>query len=295
MMRSLLVLIFTLMSVSSAAAQQVVELLSATKHPSRATTARGTQRSAGGSRSAYLFDTAVIFPHLAVGQGTNEQWETLFVIVNLSVNSAQFNLGFFDKTGAPMTVTFGTSKDAAAATESYLTATLPAEGSMTIKVRNDGQPLRTGFAILEPPSSSQRLGGYAVFRQTVPGRPQFEAVVPLCDYDDWTFYMPFDNTSGLATGMALLNPSDSKDATVSLMFLGENGELLLETSLPLKWGEQTSFSLQDKYPSLAGKRGTLYAESSTDYLSALGLRFNIGGGGAFTSLPVMNWADMYPQ
>lgn len=288
-------LFFTLSAtlISSAAAQQMVELMSAGKHPSRATVERAAKQ-AGGSRSAYLFETAVVFPQLAVGEGGGEKWETSFVIVNMTTTSAQFNLGFFDNSGAPMRVTFTTSKDGTvAASDTYLTATLAQEGSMTVNVVSDGSAVRTGFAILEPPSSDQRLGGYAVFRQTVPGRPVFESVVPLCDYDDWAFYLPFDNTSGLDTGIALVNPSNSQTATVSLMFLDEGGKLIVEKSLELKSGEHTSFSLAGKYQELAGKRGTLYAESSIDYLSALGLRFNIGGGGAFTSIPVLNWSGMY--
>lgn len=293
MLRSFVLVAVSAMLIPSASAQQVVELMSAAKHPSRATIERAAKQ-AGGSRSAYLFETAVIFPQLAVGEGGGEKWETSFVIVNMTTGSAQFNLGFFDDSGAPMRVTFTTSKDGAvAASDTYLTATLAAEGSMTVNVVSDGSAVRTGFAILEPPSTSQRLGGVAIFRQTVPGRPVFESVVPLCDYDDWAFYMPFDNTSGIDTGIALVNPSNSQTAKVSLFFIDEAGNLLVEKSLELKSGEHTSFSLTNKYPELGGKRGTLYAESSIDYLSALGLRFNTGGGGAFTSIPVLNWSGMY--
>jgi hypothetical protein len=295
MWRQFLVLLIALMGMSLAEAQQKVGLITPEKHPSRATVERAkadrTARQAGGERNVWVFPTAVVFPHLAVGP----EWETSFVIVNMSNESAQFNLGFFDTTGAPMTVSFTVGKEAAAARDSYLTRTLAREGSTVITVYNDGQPLRTGFAILEPPSDDQRLGGYAVFKQRVAGRPDFEAVVPLCDYDDWAFYMPYDNSGGVDTGMALVNPSDSQTATVGLIFLDEAGELVLQESLTLKPGEQTSFSLSNKYPALGGKRGTLYAESSIDYLSALGLRFNLGGGGAFTSLPVMNWLGMFPQ
>jgi hypothetical protein len=95
--------------------------------------------------------------------------------------------------------------------------------------------------------------------------------------------------------MALVNPSEDKTATVDLYFMDEAGVEIAKKTLTLKPGEQTSFSLTAKYPDLAGKRGTMYGESSIDYLSVLGLRFNLAGGGAFTSLPAMNWLGMYPQ
>lgn len=276
-----------------AEAQQKVQLLSPERSPSRATVERAkadrTARLAGVGRDVWVWETARIFPHLAVGP----EWETSFVIVNMSLESAKFNLGFFDTTGAPMAVTFVKSTGGTATKDSYLTETLNREGSITITVQNDGLPLRTGFAILEPPTDLNqfRLSGYAVFRQRVAGRPDFEAVVPLSDYDDWAFYMPFTNRDNLDTGMALVNPSASETATVGLIFLDEAGQLILETSLTLKPGEQTSFSLPAKYPGLADKRGTIYGESSIEYLSVLGLRFIRNG--AFTSLPVMNWCGMF--
>ncbi|MBA3974889.1 MAG: hypothetical protein C0504_11815 [Candidatus Solibacter sp.] len=278
-----------------AQAQQEVQLLDPAKHPSRATVERvkadRTARQAGVSRNVWVFDTARVFPHLAVGQ----EWETSFVIVNMSTDPARFNLGFFDTTGAPMTVSYSDGKSAPAASGAVVTQTLAAEGSTVITVYNDGRPLRTGFAILEPPSETQRLGGYAVFKQRVAGRPDFEAVVPLTDYDDWAVYLPFDNSPGLDTGMALVNPSKDQTATVDLYFIDEAGARITKQTLTLKPGEQTAFSLTEKYPALKGKRGTLYAESSIDYLSVLGLRFNLGGGGAFTSLPAMNWKGMFPE
>jgi hypothetical protein len=290
MRRKTLVLSLAVAGIFAAQAQEVVQLMNPGKNPSRALLERGV-RQAGGERAVWLFDTAVIFPHLAVGP----EWETSFVIVNMSTASAQFNLGFFTTAGEPMTVRYVKSTGGAATTGSVMTETLSRGGSITVTLQDDGQPLRTGFAILEPPGDPKqfRLGGYAVFRQRVAGRPDFEGVVPLSDYDDWSFFMPFNNSGGLDTGMALVNPSASQTATVDLYFLDEAGVQISKETLILKPGGQTSFSLSNKYPVLGGKRGVLYGESSIDYLSVLGLRFNLGGGGAFTSLPVMNWCGMF--
>jgi hypothetical protein len=49
-------------------------------------------------------------------------------------------------------------------------------------------------------------------------------------------------------------------------------------------GEHTSFSLADKFPSLAGGVGTL--EISSEGVTALGLRFNPSG--SFTSIQSMD-------
>jgi len=53
--------------------------------------------------------------------------------------------------------------------------------------------------------------------------------------------------------------------------------------------------LGDRFQHLAGLAGTVYAQSSLDRLSALGLRFNLGGGNAFSTIPIMNWSGMFAQ
>jgi hypothetical protein len=289
MQRTLFVIAFSLMPLITASAQQALEARSAPSFPSAAAQSRMAQRSSSGDRNVFLFKTTLVFPQLAVGP----EWETAFTIINMNSAAAEFTLRFFADDGSPMTVTYTTGKVAAAASAASVTATLPAVGSTTITIYPDGQPLRTGYAILVPPSEDVRFGGQAVFRQTVPGRPVFEAVVPLTDSDDWTFMMPFDNSSGLDTGLALVNSSNTQATSVYFAFLDPAGALISETTIPLKAGEHMSFSLSTKFPASAGKTGTLYVEGTGDFLSALGLRFNISGGGAFTSVPVMNWSGMF--
>ncbi|HPT27502.1 MAG TPA: hypothetical protein PLZ95_13875 [Bryobacteraceae bacterium] len=258
--------------------------------PAAAAEARAARAKTDSSRSAYVFDTAVVFPHLAVGPA----WETSFIIMNMSETTGAFSLRFYATDGTPMSLSFSSGTAAASASDVVVTGTLVAGGSTTITAYDDGQPLRTGYAILTPPSSTQRFGGFAVFRQKITGQPGFEATVPLCDQDDWTFFMPFDNTTGVFdTGMAIVNPSTTTATSVYLAFIGENGTVISEQTLVLKAGEQQSFSLPVKYPVLANKKGVVYAYGESDYLSALGLRFNQAGGGAFTTVPVLNWSGMY--
>ena len=151
MRRQISFLLLALTGTIAAQAQQGVQLLNPATHPSRATVERvkadRTARQAGVGRNVWVFPTAVVFPHLAVGP----EWETSFVIVNMSLDPARFNLGFFDTTGAPMTVSYTDGKSVPAASGAVVTQTLAAEGSTVITVYNDGNPLRTGFAILEPP------------------------------------------------------------------------------------------------------------------------------------------------
>src|SRR5688572_8483087 len=69
----------------------------------------------------------------------------------------------------------------------------PGWQSFNIVLQDRGQPLQTGWSELDYDSTSDRLGGFSIFRQIIPGRPAFEALVPLSSIDDSRFFMPFDN------------------------------------------------------------------------------------------------------
>jgi len=290
MSRTLLVFALSLASLLPASAQQTFGMKSVAGFPRESAKARVARAQTGATRNSYLFETTLVFPHLAVGPA----WETTFIIINLSGTTGIFTLRFYATDGTPMRLSYTTGGAAAAASDVAVTGTLASGASMTIKAYDDGTPLRTGYAILTPPSTEQRFGGFAVFQQKIAGQPGFEATVPICDVDDYTFFMPYDNTTGVFdTGIALANSSNTLPTTVYFAFLDENANIITEQEITLKAGEQTAFSLPTKWPILANKKGTLYVEGSSDFLSALGLRFNQAGGGAFTTIPVLNWSGMY--
>ena len=140
--------------------------------------------------------------------------------------------------------------------------------------------MQTGWSelIYNNSTSLNQLGGHAIFRSHIAGRPDFEAVVPLGSYNDPVFFIPYDNSGGYVTSMALLNPDFSTKTTAYLDFADNQGNLIMdEQSIDLEAGQQVAFALTDKYPDLAGKVGVLYVSCDTSYLSALGFRFNPGG------------------
>ena len=147
----------------------------------------------------------------------------------------------------------------------------------------DAGALQTGWATLEY-SGESRIAGVLSFRQRVSGRPDFESSVTLTRDDETRVYIPFDNTLGSATTLALTNPSTSDNTELRLRFWNATGDEILTRDLRLAPGTTVAFSIPQQYPELGARSGQLRIEGSGNRLAVLALRFNPGG--AFSTIPV---------
>jgi hypothetical protein len=127
---------------------------------------------------------------------------------------------------------------------------------------------------------ANKIGGYAIFRQRVEGRPDFEAVVPISPMFEKSFTLFYDNRGGYSTGLAVVNGSNTA-TTVQVSALDMDGNLILSDSIALLALQKVVYSVPDRYPALRDRVGILQFSGSGAALSGLGLRFNPGG--AFTS------------
>ena len=247
----------------------------------------GANRASSGARSAYVQPTEKIIPHFATGAG----WETEVVLVNLGTATLPFEQYFYDTAGASLPVTFRTIPDGNLITTAAASGSLVAGGMVSIRLFDQGGGLQTGWSYISYDATAARIGGYAIFRQRVAGRPDFEALVPLSAFDDDIFVLPFDNMNGFVTAMAILNPGVNYTTTVTATVLDRNANQTATYSLPLSPGQQRSFTLPDLFPATRNTIGTIVFEGTTNRLGALGFRFNSGG--AFATIPVLNWAGMF--
>ena len=227
-----------------------------------------------GSGKSFLVEE--VFPHIAVGG----VWSTELTFVNLGSEPAAFPLRFFKPDGSPWPVQVGTGSPGSV----FVITTQPGVASM-ISLQPKGPEIETGWAEIEQPTSTS-IGGHAVFSDQTPGRPVFEAIVPLARWNDTDFLMPFDNTAGNVTCMALANPSGSTGTSLSLEFTSVQGTVLAATTRDLEKKHQQSFCLPQEFPSTAGQSGSLRVAGSASRLSALGFRFRPGG--AFTTFFTMS-------
>lgn len=247
----------------------------------------GPSKTVDQRGAAFALPSDKVFPHMATGGG----WETTLVLVNMGTRAVSFDQRFYDTQGRPMEVTFRAIPSGQPTTTARATGVLEAGSSFNVLLYDRGQPLQIGWSQLVYDSTSDRLGGYEIFRSFLGGGLTFEALVPLSATDDYKFYLPFDNREGFVTSMALLN-GGAGPTTVSLTFRSTAGVVLTQDTVVLPAGNQTAFSIPGQYAQTRGQVGTLYVTGSSNFLSSLGFRFN--GAGGFATIPIMNWPGMFP-
>ena len=139
----------------------------------------------------------------------------------------------------------------------------------------------TGSAQL---TTTGNVSGFAIFQIQASGQ---EAVVPLETRTSGTFVLAYDNTNGLATGVALANVA-STAASVPVTVLDDTGATLTIGTIPLAAKGHASFMLTDSthgFPVTAGKRSTVEFQTPVGVrISALGIR---AAGSVITTIPVL--------
>lgn len=276
--------VFLILCAPLVAQSNLLQAIPATAHGIPDQTLRGRASSSAGERGVLVDSTDKIFPHLAIGGS----WDTTIVLVNLGTTTISFSQYFFDQTGTSMPVTFKSVPDGQITTSTGIGGTIGPATTVNLVLSDPGTAVKVGWSVLDYDSTATRLGGYAIFRQRVAGRPDFEALVPLSSYADEAFVMPFDNLNGFATTIAILNPGANLASTVTAHIRDSNGVLLgSPQTITLGPGAQTAFSIPERFPASRDQVGSIYFEGTTNRLSALGFRFNPGG--AFATIPIMNW------
>jgi hypothetical protein len=213
--------------------------------------------------------------HIAAGAG----WETTFTFVNTGTRASQLHLAIFDENGSslPLPVTFPQSPTTPAAQVSTIDQTLAA-GAVLIIESQGGPTLLLGSAQM---TTDGAVTGSAIFRNTVSGQ---EAVVPLETRNPAAFVLPFDNTAGLANGLAISNIT-STAAAVKIVITDDSGvNNLVTDTVNLSARGHLSFVLTEKYALTAQRRGTITIQGPANgQISVLGIRATTAG--AYTSIP----------
>jgi hypothetical protein len=200
----------------------------------------------------------------------------MIVLANLDNVPAQYQLQFYNDAGQPMALDF-----VGLASGSVVAGTLPEHGSVVIQTAGTSRSLSQGFACLTRPNG-KNLNGYGIFRNKIPDRIyDYEAVVPFSSKYDDNYVLPFDNTAGLATSMAICNPSTYSVQTVTVAFYDEQGNRLFLDQFTLNPLEHKAYAIPDRWPQTAGMRGLADFQVSPWGAPTLGLRFNWTG--PFTS------------
>ena len=214
--------------------------------------------------------TPYLLPQLAYGGG----WSTTVYLSNTGSSAGTSVLTFYDDTGNTLAAPVN-----GGALLAVLNQALAPGAAVSFDFPNTG-PLRQGWISLDLAAG---VNGYAVFRQSVAGVQDQEAVVPLVAAGAVSASFPFDNRS-LVTTAAAVNPSNAA-TTVNIAVRNAAAATLGTTQIILQPRSKTAFVLAD-LPGLglaATANGTVdFVTASPATLAVLGLRFRSS---AFTSIP----------
>jgi len=207
-----------------------------------------------------------VLPQLAFGGG----WYTALYFTNLNGSSVTFRITFAADDGTPLSIPgIGSSRQ----------ITLAPLQTVIIEAPNVGS-LSQGYATFSLPVG---VTGYGVYRQTVAGRPDQEALVNFRSATSTLATMTFDDTA-YTSSVAIVNTS-AAPTTVNIVAWDNNGNEVGSATIPLAAGAKTESALRayQGLSGIAGVRGTAQFSVATGNISVVGLRFNVS---AFTTIPV---------
>ncbi len=161
---------------------------------------------------------------------------------------------------------------------------IPAGGAYAVRTAGIGDTPTSGWAEVE---SVSPLSGSAVF-SFKPGQaiPQ-EASVALKAGQPAGFLLPFDNTLGFVTSVALANIDAAAAARVSVVLRDESGATLGEETIDIPASGHLAFETVNRLAATAGKRGSAEFTIQSGWVAAIGLRFSPAG--PFTSYQPQYW------
>jgi hypothetical protein len=127
------------------------------------------------------------------------------------------------------------------------------------------------------------VDGFAIFRQIPTAQ---EAVVPMETRNASSYLLAFDNTGGIALGVAVENVSP-QGANIGVVLRDDGGALLGTGTLSLSGSGHSSFVLSTQFPVTAEKRGTIEFDAPAGgQISVLGIRFSPPNN-ALTTIPAL--------
>ncbi len=215
---------------------------------------------------------AYSIPRVADG----DYFTTTITLVNMDTAPALVTLRFYKAGVEGTTLSWSPLMEGGAPLENVQ---IPAGLSRTWRTLGAGA---TGDAGWVRVLSEQRLGGFAVLRQTPPGKESREASVPLVTGWQQRYLLPFENREPYSMALALTNADPLEPALVEAVFRDDTGNLLPDTwSRTLPPMGHAAFLLPAEVPSLAARRGTAEFFTSGGRMAAVSLRFS---GDPFTTI-----------
>ena len=185
-------------------------------------------------------------------------FQTTVLLTNTATQPATYLLQFNNEQGNPASV---------ALEAGALTGSIPAGSSVTIRTAGTGTYL--GWAQLMAPAS---VGGSVIYSQKNQLPSVQEGTATIVSAGTNHFFLPFDNTEGAVTSMALTN-SGAASATITVTLRYSDGTIETPAFASLAGGNHQSFPIPGQFPNSSNRSGVAEFVSSSP-LFPVAFRFN---------------------
>jgi len=212
-------------------------------------------------------------------------WKSTLTLLNLSSTSSAVTVTFQGDNGLPLALPLVITQGASSAAEvsSEITRVVPALATLLIESEAPAtSETITGWADVV---SLGYFTGFAIFRQRGPNGRDSEGTAPLESTGRSGLILPFDNSDGFSTGIAIVNTGVDRVSLVAVV-RDQNGIVLGQYGVPIIARGHTAFVAGERLPASIGRRGSIeFQQSGNAPVSGLGLRFSATG--SFTSIPAV--------
>ena len=203
------------------------------------------------------------------------------MLINLSTVSVTARIKFYDDNGRPLTLRLDYPQSGLSVFRSSEDLTIAANGSVVIETGVAVPRTLVGWADVQARGA---VTGYAIFRFNSPAGALSEGTVPLDTAESLSMALPYDNTRGFQTGLALVNQSSSDSIFVATLYNDAGSELASFTGGLSALGHG-SFYVHEMFTLASSRRGIIRLQSAGAF-TAVGLRFSPSG--SFTSVPIIS-------
>jgi hypothetical protein len=225
--------------------------------------------------------TSSSISQIASGAG----WKTTMTIVNLSPGPNSISVNFRGDAGSPLILPVVVTQQGStqSATTSSVNGTLGPGATLLIESEAPvSSNILVGWAEV---LSSAPVSGFSIFRLRGQDGRDSEGTASLGSGTSSDMVLPYDNTAGFATGVALVNLT-TDPVIVNAVIRDDSGTQIGLQAVALSGKAHTSFFLSDRFSITSGRRGTIeFQNTSGGAVTGIGLRFNPSG--SFTSVPTI--------
>ena len=174
-------------------------------------------------------------------------WSTILTFVNKGATAVTARTNLLAADGTPMTLPVGLPQQGSLPGPLLATSLdqpINANASWVLQAGGTTSTTLEGSSLLFSNGTPNSLDGFAIFHFNPNNQ---EAVVPLETRSASSYYLAFDNTNGVQTGMAVANQG-AKAANIPVAIFDDSGNQIGTDTLQLAGNGHTSFVLWELRP-----------------------------------------------